>query len=451
MLVLGSRKFCEAVGRFGLWQVLDTYVLVLGSRKFCKVVFFGFPFLLMNRFLFCYLVLTNLLMVMSWRIIHRSLTNTFKSNTSSQLLSSSSSLYNKLKSTAALILQHDALYYNLSPSTTTNKPIEDFEYDELVLEERRLCELHPDLLSKLEADHPLGKSATRYGGRVGVPTTISSTSTSTSTSSKVPHLENWGMLSLDNLPASPNSPLTSITDWLEKKLATAEPHLADNAQSQFAIWAEPKIDGLSLSVRYERDSQSQSATYNLVNAATRGDGVTGESVKFACQNGVRNVPSRISVPVKSTANLPDVFEVRGEVVLPRCEFDLLAATNAASNPRNAAAGILRRKIEQNNNETKDLWSKLVFYAYETVPYGFVGDSYSEVREMLSGCGFQTTEPALMVDVGGGGAALASESLLNYYENSIGGSNRDKLSFEVDGVVYKFDSLPLRNIIGSNSR
>ncbi|WP_434614071.1 NAD-dependent DNA ligase LigA [Azospirillum sp. B2RO_4] len=202
--------------------------------------------------------------------------------------------------------------------------------------------------------------------------------------------------------------------------------LTDDAPLTFV--AEPKIDGLSCSLRYEKGE--------LVLAATRGDGAEGENVTANVRT-IRDVPHRLPTP------FPEVLEVRGEVYMSRDDFLAMNAARAEkgdqlfANPRNAAAGSLRQ-LDPSITASRPL----CFFGYAL---GEVSEPIAEtqwgIRERLKGWGFQLNRPAELCD--------GKEKLLAYYEGI--GRRRAGLPFDIDGVVYKVDSLELQQRLGFVSR
>jgi DNA ligase (NAD+) len=194
------------------------------------------------------------------------------------------------------------------------------------------------------------------------------------------------------------------------------------------LLAEPKIDGLSCSLRYERG--------RLVLAATRGDGATGEDVTANART-VGDIPKVLS------GSAPDVLEVRGEVYMERPAFIAMnerrvaAGEPAFANPRNAAAGSLRQLDPRITIERP-----IRFFGYS---YGEVseplGGTLSEVRERLARWGFVLNRPAEL--------CAGPEALLTYYERIQ--TERPKLPYEIDGVVYKVNRLDWQERLGFVSR
>ncbi len=196
-----------------------------------------------------------------------------------------------------------------------------------------------------------------------------------------------------------------------------------------AYTAEPKIDGLSASLRYEKGL--------LVQGATRGDGRVGEDVTQNLRT-VEEIPRRLS-----GRGWPDVIEVRGEVYLGHADFAALNLAAAAAeqrtyaNPRNAAAGSLRQ-IDPAITATRPLR----FFAYA---WGFVSTSFaatqSEALEALRDWGFQVAPQTVRVEGAGG--------LLDAYKTME--VLRPRLAFDIDGVVYKVDRLDWQDRLGFVSR
>lgn len=195
------------------------------------------------------------------------------------------------------------------------------------------------------------------------------------------------------------------------------------------IWmAEPKVDGLSASLRYEDGV--------LVMAATRGDGKVGENI-------TANVRTIKSVPQKLSAPYPALVEVRGEIYMDRADFFRLNEAQAKAgkplfaNPRNAAAGSVRQLDAQVSAARA-----LSFFAYalgETNETSI--RSQTELRNRLKSWGFTLNEPSRLCN----GAA----ALLDYYRWI--GEQRHALSFDIDGVVYKIDSFDWQERLGFVSR
>ncbi|MEL7463283.1 MAG: NAD-dependent DNA ligase LigA [Pseudomonadota bacterium] len=200
------------------------------------------------------------------------------------------------------------------------------------------------------------------------------------------------------------------------------------ADAPLAYVAEPKIDGLSLSLRYEKG--------RLTVAATRGDGREGENV-------TRNALTIADVPETLTSDAPDVVEVRGEVYMSHADFAALNARAEAeggkifANPRNAAAGSLRQ-LDPSITAARPL----KFFAYS---WGVLSEPLAETQfkavERLAALGFQTN-PLLT-------RCESVEALIAHY-NRIAADRAD-LGYDIDGVVYKVDDLALQDRLGFVSR
>ncbi len=197
-------------------------------------------------------------------------------------------------------------------------------------------------------------------------------------------------------------------------------------QAPLAMTAEPKIDGLSLSLGYEGGV--------LVQAATRGDGETGEDVTANART-IADIPARVT-------GAPSVMEVRGEVYMSHADFSALNERQAArgdksfANPRNAAAGSLRQL-----DATITAARPLRFFAYS---WGEVSEPLSTTQSgalaRLAAFGFQTN-PLTVV-------CLTTEELLAHYRRIE--ADRATLGYDIDGVVYKVDDLELQRRLGFRS-
>jgi len=190
--------------------------------------------------------------------------------------------------------------------------------------------------------------------------------------------------------------------------------------------AEPKIDGLSLSLRYEDGLLTQ--------AATRGDGEIGENVT-ANARCVQDIPRRLT-------GAPDLLEVRGEIYMSHDDFAALnrvqaqAGQKAFANPRNAAAGSLRQL-----DATITAQRPLGFFAYALGEISEpLGSTHAQVLERLKGLGFQVN-PLTQICKG-------PDDLLAHY--AVISDRRADLGYDIDGVVYKVNDLSLQARLGFRS-
>ena len=233
--------------------------------------------------------------------------------------------------------------------------------------------------------------------------------------SKVTHAVR--MLSLGN--AFADEDVSDFVERVEKFLGLAE-------GTNLAFTAEPKIDGLSLSLRYEKGQ--------LLQAATRGDGQIGENVT-ANARLIKDVPSVIS-------NAPDVLEVRGEVYMTHEDFAALNQSQTAAggknfaNPRNAAAGSLRQ-LDASITAKRPLH----FFAY----------AWGEVSEPLAAT--QSSAIARLAQLGFSTNPLTKtcksvSELVGHYRSIQ--EMRPDLGYDIDGVVYKVDDLALQSRLGFRS-
>jgi DNA ligase (NAD+) len=197
--------------------------------------------------------------------------------------------------------------------------------------------------------------------------------------------------------------------------------------------AEPKFDGLAMSLRYERGV--------LVQAATRGDGEVGEDV-------TQNIRTIGQIPLRLPAGVPEILEVRGEVYMRRDDFETLnekqreRGQKTFVNTRNAAAGAVRQL-----DSAIAAQRPLSFFAYglgEVTPSEAGGPAFAthfELLQTLKAWGFPVSD---LVKVARGAA-----DLIAYYQSI--GQQRDGLGFDIDGVVYKVNSLALQRRMGFVTR
>ena len=196
-----------------------------------------------------------------------------------------------------------------------------------------------------------------------------------------------------------------------------------------AYTAEPKIDGLSASIRYEKGI--------LIQGATRGDGRVGEDVTENLRT-IADIPKRLS-----GTGWPEVIEIRGEVYLGHEEFAALnAAADAAgqklyANPRNAAAGSLRQ-IDSKITAQRPLRFFAYAWGLHTTPFA---ETQAQALDLLKAWGFQTTPQSQRV--------LGLDGLLQAYAQME--AARPKLAFDIDGVVYKVDRLDWQQRLGFVTR
>jgi DNA ligase (NAD+) len=193
-----------------------------------------------------------------------------------------------------------------------------------------------------------------------------------------------------------------------------------------AFTAEPKIDGLSLSLRYENG--------HLVQAATRGDGAVGENVTANART-IADIPHQLT-------DAPDVLEVRGEVYMSHEDFDALnarqseAGAKTFANPRNAAAGSLR---QLDSSITKARPLKFFAYAWGDLSAS-LAETQSGAIQKLSALGFQIN-PLTKTCSG-------TAEMIDHYR--LIETQRATLGYDIDGVVYKVNDLALQARLGFRS-
>lgn len=293
------------------------------------------------------------------------------------------------------IRHHNHLYHALDAPEIT-----DADYDRLMQELKRLEQEHPSLVSP---DSPTQ--------RVGAEP-VSAFST-------VEH--RLPMLSLDNAFSE-----QELTDFHRR--VTERLELDEDAEIDYS--AEPKLDGAAVSLLYEDGV--------LIQGATRGDGRRGEDI-------THNVRTIDAIPLRLMgATFPDVLEVRGEVFMPRAGFDafnrraLEKGEKTFVNPRNAAAGSLRQ-LDPKLTAERPL--DIYVYSVGLVEGGTMPARHSDVLDMLTNLGFKVCPERKRV--------MGIAGCLEYYAD-IGGL-RDDLPYDIDGVVYKVDSLDFQRELGFVSR
>ncbi len=223
------------------------------------------------------------------------------------------------------------------------------------------------------------------------------------------------MLSLEN--AFADADIVDFEDRIRKYLGHA---------GALTYTAEPKIDGLSLSLRYEQG--------RLMQAATRGDGEVGENVTENART-IADIPERLT-------EAPEILEVRGEVYMSHADFAALNERQAAkgektfANPRNAAAGSLRQ-LDAGITAARPLR----FFAYSWGAHSSpLAATQMGAIERLRGLGFQTNPLTVLCD--------GVEALIAHYR--VIEAQRATLGYDIDGVVYKVNDLALQARLGFRS-
>ena len=299
---------------------------------------------------------------------------------------------NRLMRLAREIARHDRLYHDRDAPE-----ISDSDYDALVRENRELEKRFPQLV---RADSP----SKRLGA---VPT---------SALAKVAHAR--PMLSLEN---------AFFDEEVAEFVGRVRRFLNLPASEPVVLTAEPKIDGLSCSLRYENGE--------LVLAATRGDGTIGEDVTPNART-ILDIPQRLS-------GAPAVLEVRGEVYMSKADFAALNERQRAAggkifaNPRNAAAGSLRQK-DSKVTEARPL--RFLAHGWGEVSEQ-LGHTQGQAMARLAGLGFPVSDLLRAVE-------NVDEALAHY--RAIEAARAD-LPFDIDGVVYKVDRLDWQERLGQVAR
>jgi len=303
-----------------------------------------------------------------------------------------------------LIHQYNHQYYVLDEPS-----VPDAEYDRLMRELVTLETAHPELKTLDSPSQKVGGEALKAFSQV---------------THQLP------MLSLDNV--------FSADEW-QAFVKRIKDRL--KSENEFAICAEPKLDGLAVSLRYEKGI--------FVQAATRGDGSVGENI-------TENIRTIKSIPLRLQGqNYPDILEVRGEVFMPKASFEHLnqqaikKGEKGFANPRNAAAGSLRQldsKITAKRN--------LAFYAYGL---GFVGASETDDDQGIDETWLANSHYQRLCQIKALGLPMCPEVKLlenaehveAFYQDIL--QQREALSYEIDGTVFKVDDIGLQEQLGFVAR
>lgn len=289
--------------------------------------------------------------------------------------------------------------YNYQYYVLDNPTVPDAEYDRLLRELQQLESEHPELVS---VDSPTQRVGAKPDNGF----------------EEVTH--ELPMLSLDN--AMTNDELVSFDKRIKDRLKTSE---------SIEYVCEPKLDGLAVSLLYEKG--------RLVRGATRGDGTIGENITL-------NVRTIRAIPLKLRGKqIPERIEIRGEVFMPKAVFESLneeareQGSKTFANPRNAAAGSLRQ-LDPSITAKR----KLSFYAYSM---GLVSDDFELADthfarlEQIKDFGLPISNEIKVVK-GAEGCQQFHQSILQ---------KRNQLSYEIDGVVNKVNSIELQEELGFVAR
>ena len=301
----------------------------------------------------------------------------------------------------AQIANHNHAYYVLDAPH-----VSDAEYDALMRELQTLESLHPELITPESPTQRVGAAPLAAFGSV---------------THAVP------MLSLGN--AFESEEVQAFDKRITETLSAAGKLAAGQRPEYFC---ELKLDGLAISLRYERGL--------LVQAATRGDGQTGEDVTANIRT-IKSIPLRLK---GEPAEFPEVVEARGEVFMNLADFKSLnlmqqrRGDKVFVNPRNAAAGSLRQLDPRITAQRR-----LSFFAYG---WGEIGDiqreKHSDMLDWLASLG-------LPVNVSQHAVAHGAPDLLSYYAQV--GARRAELPYDIDGVVYKVNDLSAQRALGFVAR
>jgi DNA ligase (NAD+) len=288
--------------------------------------------------------------------------------------------------------------YNYQYYVLDDPEVPDAEYDRLLLELRGLETEYPELFTTDSPTQRVGGAPVAAFGAVR---------------HRVP------MLSLEN--AFSDEDVRNFDRRILERLPLTGP---------IRYSAEPKLDGLAVSARYENGA--------FVQGATRGDGETGEDI-------TQNLRTIAALPLKlRAADAPLVLEVRGEVFMPLAGFEkfnkeaVARGEKAFVNPRNAAAGSLRQ-LDPRMTAARPL--DVFIYGIGEVKGGKVPTHHGQLLLSLRRWGFKICPQSRVVE--------SIDGCLEYYRDM--GATRAKLPYQIDGVVYKVDDMELQRQLGFVSR
>lgn len=321
---------------------------------------------------------------------------------------------------------------------TLDEPeLPDAEYDRLFRELQALEQHHPELRTP---DSPTARVGGRLlGGFATVRHSIPMLSIRTETDTTAGGAENFERHVRNYLAAEQRRHELDPGDPRYRARPLSADALRAAAGAPIAYVAEPKFDGLAMNLRYEEGV--------LLQAATRGDGFVGEDV-------TQNIRTIGQIPLRLRGSHPPVVEVRGEVYMRRDEFEALNETQRARmaagdnsarpfvNPRNAAAGAVRQL-----DPAVAAQRPLSFFAYELgeiTPPESGGPDFAchwDVLQALKAWGFPVSDLSRRAQTPADLAAFHADLA----------ARRDQLPFDIDGVVYKVDSMALRRELGFVTR
>jgi DNA ligase (NAD+) len=287
--------------------------------------------------------------------------------------------------------------YNYRYHALDDPEVPDAEYDRLMVELRALETQYPHLLTDDSPTQRVGAAPVSAFGEV---------------------VHRVAMLSLDN--AFSDQEVRDFDRRIHERLADPE---------SIRYSAEPKLDGLAISARYEKGV--------YVQGATRGDGETGEDI-------TQNLKTIKALPLKIRGTAPRVLEVRGEVFMPLAGFKrfneeaIARGEKSFVNPRNAAAGSLRQ-LDPRMTAARPL--DLFIYGVGVVEGGSLPPRHSATLQALRQMGFKICPQSRVVK--------SIDGCLEYYREM--GAMRSTLPYQIDGVVYKVDDVDLQRRLGFISR
>ncbi|WP_163833177.1 NAD-dependent DNA ligase LigA [Spartinivicinus ruber] len=308
-------------------------------------------------------------------------------------MSASNAVKQQVEQLRNTINEHNYHYY-----VKDDPIVSDVEYDRLLRELQRLEHQYPELITPTSPTQRVGAAPLAGFSEV---------------------VHELPMLSLDN--AFDEQELKDFERRIQERLKTDQ---------SIEYTCEPKLDGIAVSLLYEKGM--------LVRAATRGDGYTGEDITL----NIRTIPS---IPLQLMGDqIPPRIEVRGEVYMPKAGFEALNTKAAEKgektfvNPRNAAAGSLRQ-LDSTITASRPL--EMCCYGVGIIEGWELPEKHSEVLALLGKWGFKLNPEIKVVE-----GAINAQGYYIQLEQK-----RAQLSYEIDGIVYKVNSLALQQQLGFVAR
>lgn len=228
-----------------------------------------------------------------------------------------------------------------------------------------------------------------------------------------------------------------VSEWIDQM-----GRYIGNPQMRFSIVCELKIDGLNMSLIYEKREEGHTATYTLQRAVTRGNGIEGEDVTHTVRT-IETLPLTIEVKLPQNAEAPALLEIGGEVYMPKASLTKLNADlppeEQFANPRNAAAGSVRQ-LDPKIAASRDL--RIFCYSLGTPSADALDlQTQSDILSFFEACGLPVAPSHQVTD-----SLQEIETLYEAIQKK-----RESLPFDIDGLVLKVNERRLQRDLGSTAK